>query len=188
MPLPCHHHQLCLHQSACSSDLDLSHSREIRARVHAQFCVSTLQGSLSVSGPRKTRFSLDSGAAFSCIPQTAFQHDRRDLLRHGKLLMLVKAIRVSMYDSIIADCDEYVMGARIYIGSCSYTIDFAVVPGGSRDYLLGTIFGKMYDVMPEYGSYQCRLGCPRDAWLGHLHSKCNHKPPLTRHWCWPNKA
>ena len=150
------------------AERDLTWANAVTAdpKVYPQYCVTmpTMQASLEPTGPPTCQLSLDSGAAFSCISETAFRRDKQALLKHGKLLKLHKPIRVSMYDNSISDSYEFVQGARLYIGDCFYNVDLVVVPDGSRDYLIGANFCKIYDASFQFSTCMCRIGCPPDGW------------------------
>ena len=105
---------------------------------------------------------LDTGATVSCISESAFRQDKRQLLLTGDLLQL-QPLPVRMFDNSTVHCSQLLRGVEIVCGKGVYYVDLLVVPNGTYTYLLASDFMQEYDVQPRFHAQRAGLGV--STWL-----------------------
>ncbi len=143
-------------------------------QIYSQYCVTmpTMQASLQASGRPTSQLSLDSGAAFSCISETAYRRDRQYLLRYssstspsGSACMTIQSL-IAMSSSRVHACTLVTASTALTLWwFLTALVTTCWVPTSARC------------MMRAFSTCMCRIGCPPDG------GRRPHKPYQQYQFC-----
>ena len=113
------------------------------------------------NGSRSQQMHLDTGTSFSCISQSAYDHDFEYLKGAGGTPVMLEPLQLNMFNSHHSIVTHMMQGMTLQKGIAEYTVDLLVVPDTQFDYLLGANFQAEYAVKPYFNKGTVELGCAK---------------------------